>query len=124
MTSKILAEGLPDRIREYLKTADLNDCSWKTLSQEFGAPPWAIQYRLAKSNTSWHRLKAEEKTRRLDELLQSPGKWNGPRAAEICGFAEVNSFYRFFTNVMGMNFKDWQARRAQDILFDPKPSAG
>ncbi len=98
-------------VREYLTTANLQECTWHTLADAIGVPYYMVQYRLQCQGTSWARLKREEKTRRLDALLEKPGKVDLWDLAETCGYDNPGSFLVFFKQARCETFTDWRIRR-------------
>lgn len=98
-------------VKSMLRNADLTDCRRKTVEAVIGAPFPTIRHRLTLVGTTWEALKTQERVRRIEQLLGAPGKLNPQVAAKVVGFREVNSFYRFFTEQMGMTYTDWRMQR-------------
>lgn len=98
-------------VRSLLRNADLTDCTMRTVESFLGVPFVTVRYRLKLVGVTWEQLKAEERERRLRSILEVPGRIDAMTAAEVVGFRELNSFYRFFTERMGMTFTDWRLQR-------------
>lgn len=98
-------------VRSVLRNADLSDCTMRMVERLLEVPFSTIRYRLTLVGTTWEQLKAEERERRLRMILEAPGRIDPVTAADVVGFRELNSFYRFFTDRMGMTYTDWRLQR-------------
>lgn len=99
------------RVREFLQRADLSECTWDAAAAEFGVSYRTIQHRLHTVGTSWQALKRDEKSRRLELLLDKPGKLSLTTALDELGYAEPAGLYLFFKRVKGQTYTDWRMRQ-------------
>lgn len=100
-----------EMVKSLLRNADLTDCKRRTVEEVIGAPFPTIRHRLTQLGTTWEVLKTQERVRRMEQLINSPGRFDPVAAAEVVGFREVGSFYRFFQEQMGMTYTDWRTQR-------------
>jgi AraC-like DNA-binding protein len=98
-------------VRSLLRNADLTDCTRRTVESVLGVPFPTVRHRLTLMGTTWEAEKARERRRRMELVINAPGKLDPQAAAQIVGFREVNSFYRFFSEQMGMTYTDWRMQR-------------
>jgi AraC-like DNA-binding protein len=96
-------------VRDYLQNSDLHrTCG--DFCESIGVPSTTVQFRLKQGGTCWRTLVREEKSRRLELILQEPGKLDPGDAAERLGFAETTTFYMFFSSTMGETYTAYRQR--------------
>jgi len=105
---------LVQRIRDYLAAADLHLANEPALTAMLGAPARTIQHRLHQDNTNWQTLKREERQRRLQALLTTPGRIHSEDLMQKLGYTDDTSFFRFFRQAMGETFSAWRMRRQME----------
>ena len=105
---------LVQRIRDYLAAADLHLAKEGALTTLLGVPARTIQHRLHQANTNWQSLKREERQRRLQVLLATPGRIHSEDLMQKLGYTDDTSFFRFFRQSMGETFTDWRMRRQRE----------
>lgn len=107
-------DNLVQRIRDYLRTADLHVANEAALTALLGAPARTIQHRLHQDDTNWQTLKREERQRRLQVLLATPGRIHSEQLMQKLGYTDDTSFFRFFRQTMGETFSAWRMRRQME----------
>lgn len=107
-------DNLVQRIRDYLRDADLHVANEAALTALLGAPARTIQHRLHQDNTNWQTLKREERQRRLQVLLATPGRVRSEDLMHQLGYTDESSFFRRFRQSMGETFSAWRIRRQME----------
>jgi len=100
--------GMVDRVRDYLRSADLTIRGLEEFAGGLGVHPNTVHNHLREAGVLWRDLRRAEQLRRLEQILDRPGKLHAEQAAEVCGFTETSSFFRFFLAVKGQNYTDWR----------------
>lgn len=113
MRSKIAEDGstVVAQVNSYLSSADLTRCNRVTAAEHLDTSPTTLGRRIKKAGYSWQELKDAERMRRLRPIMDGYRKSSWRSVATLCGFNEVNSFYRFFKDTMGMTWTEWRMRR-------------
>lgn len=99
------------RVREALSGSDLGTVTLQEVAQDMGFHPNTVINHLEACDTSWKREKHVERMRRLDALLQRPGRTRTSQLTAELGYQEVSSFSRFFKQAKNQTYTEWRLRR-------------
>jgi AraC-like DNA-binding protein len=102
---------LVEMAKDYLSRTDLSVATQAGFAAQLGMPGTTLSYRLLSACWGWGHLKRLEKIRRLEALMESPGKLHLGNAATECGFTSTAGFLIFFQQVRGENFTQWRMTR-------------
>jgi AraC-like DNA-binding protein len=94
-----------DRVRAHLRDADLSRTSQQRIASTLHMSDTTLRRRLRNEGLSYQQLLDDERKRRTDECLD---KWGnqayGKRISDVCGYTELNSFYRAFRRWTGTDY--------------------
>lgn len=107
---------LSETIRGGLEQGDLLSLDLLTTAKALGYSRETIRRRLTAEGTSWRALVKQERERRLRDFMARPGRLRGEDGADALGYAEVQSFFRFFESTTGRGFREWLIER-QNVAF-------
>lgn len=94
-----------DRVRDRLQSADLRRESFSGIAHSLHMSETTLRRRLRAEGVSYQQLLDDERRRRTDECLVMWGnKAYGKRISDVCGYTELNSFYRAFKRWTGVDY--------------------
>jgi len=100
-----------DRVREYLKTADMKRASRDNVASALCMTGGTMARKLRDEGMGFSTLIEDERRRRITELLDSP-RCNADRLADACGYSTGKNFYRAFKAIFGKCYLEHRRQSA------------
>lgn len=108
-----------ERVKDHLRTCDLRRARVDSVARALGMSASTMCRRLREERTSYQVLLDEvRKQIALDKLETHPHVY-GQALSDLCGYTQLNSFYRAFRRWVCMNLREWRR-----IMTEAHPSTG
>ena len=97
-----------EKIAAFLVTAKLHNGITPDIAAHLGVTVNVLRRQMTSEKTSVGALLKAERRRRVQEVLQANPKINAKRMSGICGYPNVEQFYRAFRVCFGCKWTQYQ----------------
>jgi transcriptional regulator GlxA family with amidase domain len=97
-----------DRVREYLKTADIGRVRFDDIARAMAMSRQTLQRRLFSEGVKYASLRDAEKTRRCMDLLSINPRPDIALVAKKTGFIQHSNAGRWFKSSMGITLREYK----------------
>lgn len=102
---------ITEKVREYLKTADLSRARAWDCAASLAMSDTTLRRRLREERASYSALLLDEKRSRALGLLQRNPRADTQRIASVCGLRHRNNVTRTFRQLFGINMREFKRAR-------------